>query len=310
MPTVRHQLNTAAAAGAGPVMVTIRRVPDSFAATGQSETAYPTTVTAGPATGPDPDWPAGYFEVSLPGEASYATPGYYVISYPENGRTVSHPIRVPDAGGPYWLAALVTEVTPTPAILPAALSGLRDTQPLAAAAVGQVPVWDGTAWVPSSGAGGGGVSDHGLLTGLADDDHPQYVTQAEVDGMLAGKAAVAHTHPISDVTGLQAALDALPRLTATTQPGHHTLTLADAGTAVHFTGAAAANCTVPPNSAVAFPVGTVVELLQAGAGQVTVLEGAGVTVRAAAAKTTRAQWSVLRLRKIGADEWLLSGDMT
>lgn len=29
------------------------------------------------------------------------------------------------------------------------------------------------------GGGGGGVTDHGALTGLADDDHPQYVTHTE-----------------------------------------------------------------------------------------------------------------------------------
>ena len=43
------------------------------------------------------------------------------------------------------------------------------------------PVWsrdDGTAWVDLSG----GVADHGLLIGLADDDHTQYgaLAQAEV----------------------------------------------------------------------------------------------------------------------------------
>jgi hypothetical protein len=36
-----------------------------------------------------------------------------------------------------------------------------------------------------------GVSDHGTLTGLGDDDHPQYVTHAEGD---AAYAAIGHTH--------------------------------------------------------------------------------------------------------------------
>lgn len=48
----------------------------------------------------------------------------------------------------------------------------------------------------TSGSGGGGVTDHGGLTGLSDDDHPQYhtdargdaryYTQAQVDGLLEG----------------------------------------------------------------------------------------------------------------------------
>jgi hypothetical protein len=47
---------------------------------------------------------------------------------------------------------------------------------------------------PAAG-GGGGVTDHGALTGLADDDHPQYLnntrgdtryyTKSEVDALIA-----------------------------------------------------------------------------------------------------------------------------
>lgn len=48
------------------------------------------------------------------------------------------------------------------------------------------------------GSGGGGVTDHGLLTGLADDDHPQYTTDAEADaiadGLIATHAADADAH--------------------------------------------------------------------------------------------------------------------
>lgn len=52
--------------------------------------------------------------------------------------------------------------------------------------------------------GGGGVTDHGELTGLADDDHTQYLnntrgdaryyTKAQVDTSLSGKAATSHNH--------------------------------------------------------------------------------------------------------------------
>lgn len=51
------------------------------------------------------------------------------------------------------------------------------------------------------GSGGAGITDHGLLTGLADDDHPQYQTAAEVDARIA---AVIGTAP--------AALDTLGEL--------------------------------------------------------------------------------------------------
>ncbi len=40
--------------------------------------------------------------------------------------------------------------------------------------------WDGAAWSALS-SGGGGTSDHGALTGLGDDDHPQYHNDARGD---------------------------------------------------------------------------------------------------------------------------------
>ena len=57
---------------------------------------------------------------------------------------------------------------------------------------------------PPAGGGGGGVSDHGSLTGLGDDDHTQY---ALADGSRGAFAASTHGHAISDVTGLQSALN-------------------------------------------------------------------------------------------------------
>ena len=62
-----------------------------------------------------------------------------------------------------------------------------------------------------------GVTDHGALTGLGDDDHTQYhndargdvryYTKSQVDASLAGKANTSHGHAIGDVTNLQATLD-------------------------------------------------------------------------------------------------------
>lgn len=48
----------------------------------------------------------------------------------------------------------------------------------------------------SAGGNGGGVTDHGALTGLGDDDHPQYHNNARGD---ARYSQLGHTHTNSEV---------------------------------------------------------------------------------------------------------------
>lgn len=63
-------------------------------------------------------------------------------------------------------------------------------------------VYDGAAWLAMSS--GGGASDHGALTGLADDDHPQYLNTARGD--------VRYT-PVNPLTlGVNATADATNKL--------------------------------------------------------------------------------------------------
>lgn len=96
----------------------------------------------------------------------------------------------------------------------------------------------------------------------------------------------------------------------TTQAANYTLVLTDADTVLEGTKATAQTITVPPNSSVAFPIGTVIEIAQQGAGQITLTPGAGVTIRTPSSLTTRAQYSTVGIRKRGTDEWVASGDLT
>ncbi len=91
----------------------------------------------------------------------------------------------------------------------------------------------------------------------------------------------------------------------------YVLVLADANRLVEMENGSANNLTIPPNSSVAFPVGTIIYISQLGAGQTTVVAGSGVTLRAAGGKTKLSvQYSMGRLIKRGTDEWYLSGDIT
>lgn len=99
-------------------------------------------------------------------------------------------------------------------------------------------------------------------------------------------------------------------LTATQQATTYTFALADAGTVVESTDASAVTFTIPPNSSVAFPVGTLIEVFQDGAGQVTIAAGAGVTLNSPGGLVhTATQYATIRLRQRATNNWVLSGDL-
>lgn len=87
----------------------------------------------------------------------------------------------------------------------------------------------------------------------------------------------------------------------------YTLVLADAGNAVDITNASANTLTVPTNASVAFPVGTVIEIAQLGAGQTTIA-GSGVTFLSASGLKLRTQNAVATIRKNATNTWLVAGD--
>jgi hypothetical protein len=83
----------------------------------------------------------------------------------------------------------------------------------------------------------------------------------------------------------------------------------DSYTPAHVNAVAVAINTATANSSVAFPTGTVIEILQVGAGQVTLAAGIGVTLNTPSSLLARAQWSTLGLRKRATDSWIVTGDM-
>jgi hypothetical protein len=88
-----------------------------------------------------------------------------------------------------------------------------------------------------------------------------------------------------------------------------TLALVDNFASLRFTSSSAITVTVPANSAVAFPIGSYIELYQFGTAQITVTQSAGVTVNATdSQKKSRVRYSSMTLIKIATDEWLLVGD--
>lgn len=90
----------------------------------------------------------------------------------------------------------------------------------------------------------------------------------------------------------------------------YTLVITDAGAAVRRNNASANTTTVPPNSSVAFGIGTAINVTQMGAGLSSIAGGGGVTIRSPGALLDcRVQYSSVSLIKIATDEWILAGDL-
>ena len=89
------------------------------------------------------------------------------------------------------------------------------------------------------------------------------------------------------------------------QTNDYTLVITDAETCVAMNKASANNLTVPPNSSVAFDVGTQIVIEQRGAGTTTIVAGAGVTINAVTL-VMGTQYSTVVLVKQATDLWLLS----
>ncbi len=95
------------------------------------------------------------------------------------------------------------------------------------------------------------------------------------------------------------------------QTNDYTLVLTDAGKVVEMEKGSGNTLTVPANATVAFPTGTVIEIVQTGAGQTTIAAAGGVTIKSAGTRLKLVQqYSAATLYKRATNDWLLSGDLT
>ena len=79
---------------------------------------------------------------------------------------------------------------------------------------------------------------------------------------------------------------------------------------IEVASASGTTITIPLNSAVAFPVGTSIDILQTSTGQVTIAGDAGVTVNSTPGLKLRTQWSTATLFKRATNTWVVYGDLT
>lgn len=136
----------------------------------------------------------------------------------------------------------------------------------------------------------GSTANPNALDNVAEDTTPQL--GGELDGQ--GNAAV-------DV----------PYDVVTAETASFTFAAGQAGRLTPCNSAGAMNATVPPNSTVAFAIGTTLAIWNQGAGAVTWVAGGGVTLQRDAALTlvSNGQHAVSFAVKVATDTWVVAGGL-
>ena len=111
----------------------------------------------------------------------------------------------------------------------------------------------------------------------------------------------------TELDAVATAMIAINAQTGTT----YTTVLADDGKLITCSNASAIALTIPPNSSVAYGIGTQINIAQLGAGQVTITAGAGVTLNSAGAKLKlSAQYAVATCVKTDTNTWFVVGSLS
>lgn len=91
---------------------------------------------------------------------------------------------------------------------------------------------------------------------------------------------------------------------------NYVLALHDSGKTITMNSSSAVTVTVPTNDTAAFPVGTVITVIQTGTGATSFVQASGVTIRSKNSyKVLNTQYSGAQLVKLETDIWVLLGDL-
>lgn len=139
------------------------------------------------------------------------------------------------------------------------------------------------------------------------------LTMSDVGTMWVNENGGTDYKPINVWNGTQwiKVATQITTITTNTQSNSYTLVASDAGKTIEMNSASANTLTIPPNSSVNFPVGTLINVVQYGAGQTTITAGLGVTLRSNGAKLKiSGQYSSARFYQKTTDEWIVLGDLS
>ena len=134
-------------------------------------------------------------------------------------------------------------------------------------------------------------------------------TAATVTGAAQSAITSVGTLTSVTVTGAVTAGSVVAPLAINAQTGTtYTFVAADASKLVTASNGSAQTYTVPPNSGVAFDIGTAITIIGIGAGKVTLAEGSGVTINSKdSEKAIDGQHASVTIIKTATDTWQLIG---
>jgi hypothetical protein len=163
------------------------------------------------------------------------------------------------------------------------------------------PTFTGTVTIPSGAS----------IAGFAPLASPTFTGTNNVAALTASGLITASASGIAFTDGTQT-LEGVPSRTPIIQKtASYTLSaLTERDDLIEMASASAMTLTIPLNSAVAFPVGTSIDILQTSTGQVTIAGDAGVTVNSTPGLKLRTQWSSATLFKRATNTWVVYGDLT
>jgi hypothetical protein len=94
------------------------------------------------------------------------------------------------------------------------------------------------------------------------------------------------------------------------QTSSYTITFDDINTIITINSSSATTLHIPANSAVPLPIGTKIDVIQLGTGQITVDSNGYDLSSSTGYMKTANQHSVISLYKINSNEWILGGDLS
>jgi hypothetical protein len=137
-----------------------------------------------------------------------------------------------------------------------------------------------------------------------------WATISEYSAPTIGSTSIASGATVTTIAGLTLTAPVV-NLSINEQTGtSYTVALSDNGKLVTLSNAEAITVTVPTNDSAAYATGSQINLVQLGAGTVSVVGDSGVSVLGTPGLNFRAQYSSATLVKINTNSWLLAGDLS